>query len=85
MVDPVQFVFCKQLVRDLRHWEYGDAGSGKLRPFTSLCPSAICLVLSAGLLILGRFSNMSRAAFVLSLGSIIALDLAGFKSANLEL
>jgi len=62
------------------------AGSGKLAAFYVLVPISYLLVLSAGLLILGRFFKyVFEAAFVLSLGSIIALDLAGFKSANLEL
>ncbi len=62
------------------------AGGGKLAAFYVLVPISYLLVLSAGLLILGRFFNyVFQAAFVLSLGSIIALDLAGFKSANLEL
>ena len=62
------------------------AGGGKLAAFYVLVPIGYLLVLSAGLLILGRFFKyVFQAAFVLSLGSIIALDLAGFKSANLEL
>jgi peptidoglycan/LPS O-acetylase OafA/YrhL len=62
------------------------AGGGKLAAFYVLVPISYLLVLSAGLLILGRFFKyVFQAAFVLSLGSIIAIDLAGFKSANLEL
>jgi len=62
------------------------AGSGKAAAFYVLVPISYLLLLSAGLLILGRFFKyIFPSVFVLFLGGILVLDLAGRKSANLEL
>jgi peptidoglycan/LPS O-acetylase OafA/YrhL len=61
-------------------------GSGKVAAFYVLVPISYLLLLSAGLLILGRFFKyIFHTVFVLFLGGILVLDLAGLKSANLEL
>ena len=62
------------------------AGSGKAAAFYVLVPISYLLLLSAGLLILGRFFKyIFHTVFVLFLGGILVLDLAGLESANLEL
>jgi hypothetical protein len=62
------------------------AGSGKAAAFYVLVPISYLLLLSAGLLILGRsFKYIFHTVFVLFLGVILILDLAGLKSSNLEL
>jgi peptidoglycan/LPS O-acetylase OafA/YrhL len=62
------------------------AGSGKAAAFYILVPISYLLLLSAGLLILGRsFKYIFQAVFVLCLGSILVLYGAGLKSPNLEL
>lgn len=62
------------------------AGSGKAAAFYVLVPISYLLMLSAGLLILGRFFKyIFHTVFVLFLGGILILDLAGLESANLEL
>jgi peptidoglycan/LPS O-acetylase OafA/YrhL len=61
-------------------------GSGKAAAFYVLVPISYLLLLSAGLLILGRFFKyIFHTVFVLFLGGILVLDWAGLKSANLEL
>jgi peptidoglycan/LPS O-acetylase OafA/YrhL len=62
------------------------AGSAKAAAFYVLVPIGYLLLLSAGLLVLGRFFKyIFHAVFVLFLGGILVLDLAGVKSSNLEL
>jgi peptidoglycan/LPS O-acetylase OafA/YrhL len=62
------------------------AGSGKAAAFYVLVPISYLLLLSAGLLILGRsFKYIFHTAFALFLGGILILDLEGLKSSNLEL
>jgi len=61
-------------------------GSGKAAAFYVLVPISYLLLLSAGLLILGRFFKyIFHTVFVLFLGAIIVFSLTGLKSANLEL
>ncbi len=61
-------------------------GSGKAAAFYVLVPISYLLLLSAGLLILGRFFKyIFHIVFVLFLAGILVLNLAGLKSANLEL
>jgi peptidoglycan/LPS O-acetylase OafA/YrhL len=61
-------------------------GSGKAAAFYVLVPISYLLLLSAGLLILGRFfKNIFHLVFMLFLGGMLILNLTGRKSANLEL
>jgi len=61
-------------------------GSTKAAAFYILVPISYLLLLSAGLLVLGRFVKyIFHVTFLLFLSGVVVLGLAGLKSANLEL